>query len=95
MRGANVGGTHARVCSVVLAHVDYLRGFFNSPESGFDHGFRFAHKGHYGAVGGLARVYIKQTNAGNGLDDVGYFFDYVHVAAFAEIGHALRLYAGS
>ena len=49
--------------AVVLAHVDHFRSLGYRTESCLADGFRTAHKGDDGAIGGLAGVYVEQTYA--------------------------------
>ena len=77
------------MCAVVLAHVDELRCLAHCPEGSLSHVGRLAHKGHHRAVGGLARVNVEELHSLHALHLIRYLADDAHVAAFAEVGHAL------
>jgi hypothetical protein len=85
---ADVGGTHAGVLALVLAHVYHLRCFFDGQISRLNHGLRCAHEGDDRAVGGLAGVNVQEADALHAFDFVGDELDDAHVPAFGEIGDA-------
>ena len=85
----HVRGAAARVCTVVLAHIDQLRRLAHCAESSFHYRIRFAHKGNHCAVCSFSRVHIKQTYACRIADLVRDLLDNTHIAPFTKIGHAL------
>ena len=87
--GQHVGGSHAGMGTVVAAHVDDLGGFLRSAEGGLAYGLGTANESDDGAVGGVARVDIKQAHAIYTLDGIGDLTDDGHVAPLAKIRDAL------
>ncbi len=85
---ADVGGTHARMCAVMTAHIDKFGCAPHAAECGFSHGFRFSDKCHYRAVCSLSGVDVEQFYALDAFDCVGYRSDDCHVASLAEVGNA-------
>ncbi len=83
----HIGGAHARMRPVVLAHINKFRSLAHGPEGGFDHGLGLAHESHHRAVGGLARVNVEKAHAFAVSDCIGNGFNHCLVAPFAEIGH--------
>ncbi len=61
--GADIGCTHARMCTVVAAHVDQLGSASDASECGFDYGFRLSYESDYRAVGGFSGIYIEKAYA--------------------------------
>lgn len=55
----NIGGAHARMCSVMLPHVNEFSGFLYTLESGLHNSVGLSDKSHYRAVCGLARINIQ------------------------------------
>jgi hypothetical protein len=51
-------------------------------KGGFLDGFRFTDKGHHGAVGALARVYIQQPDSLDAFNYICDLFDDCQVTAF-------------
>ena len=86
----DVGSADARVCPVVLAHVDELSGLPHGLEGCFHDGSRFAHEGDDGAVGGLSGVDVEESDAFGVFYLGGDLPDGFRVAPFAEIGHAFH-----
>ena len=84
----HVGGAHARVSAVVVAHVDELRGAFDTGKGRLEHGFGLADEGHHRAVGRLAGVHVEQFDPFDRLDGRGNFVNYGLVASLAEVGNA-------
>ena len=85
----HVGGPDARVFAVLTAHVYQLASLLRGPIGRLHHRLWFAGKGHYGAVGRLSGVYVQQFHAAYRLNLVGNLAYDCHVAALAEVGHAL------
>ena len=75
--------------AVVVAHVDDLSGLLCATEGGLDDGLGLADEGHHRAVRGFAGINVEQFDALHRLYGVGDGFDDSHVAALAEVGHAL------
>ena len=88
-QGQHIGGTHAGMRPLVVAHVDHLGGLLHSGESGFQHRLGFADEGDHRTVGRLARIHVEQLDAARRLDCVGDLLDDCLVASLAEIGDAL------
>ncbi len=86
---AYVGGTHAGMRSVMVAHVDKLSGLSDSAESGLAHSLRLTDKSNYSTVGGLAGIHVQQTHFSTLFNLSCDCVDHGAVAAFAEIRHAL------
>ncbi len=88
--GANVGGTHAGVSAMVLAHVDKLGCLAHAAYSGIKNRLGLTYESNNRAVSSLARIDIEQAyfptllNLGCNRVDNG------AVAALAEIGHAFN-----
>ena len=90
-QGQHVGGAHAGMRAVVVAHVDQLGSLAHAAERRLDHRFRLADEGHDRTVGRLARIDVEQFDALHGFDGRRDLADDVLVAALAEVGHAFNL----
>ena len=75
---------------MVLPHIDELPGLLHAEKRRLDHRLRLAHEGHHRTVRCVARVHVEQFHTLHTLNLVGNLFDDSHVAALAEIGHALN-----
>ena len=84
----HVGGAHARMGAVVIAHVDKFRGAFHTGKGSLEHGFGLADEGHHHTVGRLAGVHVEQLDPFDRLDGRGNLVNYSLVASLAEIGNA-------
>ena len=69
----------------MLRHINEFGGLLHHAVSGFANIFRFTDKSDDGAVGGHARVDIKQFDAFHFFDFSGHLIDDVHIAAFADV----------
>jgi hypothetical protein len=76
------------MCAMMMTHVDKLGSAFHALKGCFDNGVGLAYECDYSAVCGLAGINVKKLYVGSALYCVGYTFYYVHVAPFAEVGHA-------
>ena len=85
--GDDIGGTDARVNTVLLGEVDEFGCFAGSADGSFDYTCRRAGDGDDGAVVSLVERPVEQTNALNvhGGDDLG---DLGSVGSFREVGDA-------
>ena len=72
----------------MLAHIDEFGGLAHASYGGLEDGLGFADERHDRAVGGLARVNVKQTHLPALLYLGGDGVDHRAVAALAEIRHA-------
>jgi hypothetical protein len=72
----------------MTAHIDELASFSYSPESGLYNRRGMADKGYNGAVGGLARVRIQQTDSFHGLDLAGDLPDDIQIPALTKVWDA-------
>ena len=84
----HVGSAHARMGTVVIAHVDKFRGALHTGKGSLEHGFGLADEGHHRTVGRLAGVHIEQLDPFDRLDGRGNLVNYGLVASLAEIGNA-------
>ena len=73
----------------MLAHINDLARFLDSLERSFHHRIRFAHESDHGTVGRLPRIHIQKLHTFNLFHFIGNLLDNRHVAAFAEVRHAL------
>ena len=87
---AYIGGTHARVCTVVVTHVDELTGLADSLEGSLEHCVGLTHKGHHCAVGSLAWVHVEQFHALDTFDLIGNLLNNGHIASLTEVRHAFH-----
>ena len=85
----HISGTHTRVGTMVLAHVNQFSGLLHGLESGFDHCIGFAHKGHHSTVGGLSGIHIEQFYTLTAFNNIGYLAYHAFVTSLAEIGDTL------
>ena len=83
-----VGGSAARVGSVMDAHIDEFRCFGGSAERSFQNVFRLSYESHYGAVCGLAGIDIQYLYFLYRCNSLNYTVDDRAVASLAEIRHA-------
>ena len=81
--------SHARMCSLVLSHVDEFGSAFYTCYCSVNNSLGFAHECHNSAVCCFAWVNIKQLYTLDSLNGIGNMFDNLHVAALREVGHAL------
>ena len=88
--GAHIGGTLARVGTVMLRHVDKLGGFLHHLVGGLEHGLRLTDEGDDGTVGGLAGVHIEKLHTLDLFNLGSDLIDDIHVAALADIGHTFN-----
>ena len=86
--GAHVGGTLARMGAVMLAHIYQFGGFLDHAIGGLASLLGLTDEGDDRAVGGLARIDVQQFHAFNFFDLGGDLVYDVHIAPFADIGHA-------
>ena len=87
---AHVGGTHAGVSTMMVAHIDELTGLADSQEGSLEYCIRFTHKGYHRAVGSLTRVYIEQFHALNTFNLISDLLDNGHIASLTEVRHAFH-----
>ena len=83
--GADVAGTHTRMLSLVITHVDPLGGNFARVDCPAHNRCRATNKSVHGAVGRLPRIDIEESTPGSRSDCVGYGADHILVAAFREV----------
>ena len=76
--------------TVVQPHVNQFASLPHGTERRFAHGFGLAHEGDDGAVGGLARIDIQQTDACCGLDFVRNGANHLLVSSLTEVGDTLN-----
>ena len=89
-QGANVGGTLTGVGTVVLGHVDKLSGLLNHLISSLKHRLGFTYEGDDSTIGSLTRVDVKEFHTFHLLNLGSHLIDDIHVAPFADIGHAFN-----
>ena len=74
----------------VFGQVDQLYGYANGFEHCLPKGLGFAHYGHDETVVILIVAIVQQLDAFARAEGVYYLFDFLFVAAFREVGHALH-----
>ncbi len=84
----HVAGAHARMRSLVLAHVDKLRCTAYGGQRRLHDGLGFADEGHDRAVGRFARIDVEQFDALGFFDHFGDLPYDLLIASLAEIGDA-------
>ena len=75
--------------TVVLAHVDYLGGFFYTAECGLHYCLRRPDKCNHCTVGCLAGVHVEHRYPFNAFYSIYNCLDFLLVAPLAEVGYAL------
>ena len=86
----DIGGPHARMFALVLAHVDQPARKLDGVERGVHNCIRCAYKSYHRAVCGLARIYIQEPHTRDGFDAVRDLFNDRQVIAFRKIGDAFN-----
>ena len=89
-QGAHIRGTLTGMSPVVVAHIDQLRSLLHHAESSLAARFGLADESDHGTVRGGTGVYVKQFNTFYLFNLGGHLIDDIHVAALADIGHALN-----
>lgn len=85
----NIGSSHSRMCSMMVAHVDHLGRFLDTLKGCFHDVIGATYESNHGAVGGLTGIHVKQSYGRGRTDGIGYGFDHTLVASFAEIRDTL------
>lgn len=88
--GNTVGSPHARVRTLVTAHVDQLGSPLHPRKGGFDDRFGRADERDDSPVGRLAGIHVQQLDAPGGFDGRCDLTDYCLVASLAEIRDTLH-----
>ena len=86
----HVGSPHARVRTLVTAHVDQLGSPLHPRKGGFDDRFGRADERDDSPVGRLAGIHVQQLDAPGGFDGRCDLTDYSLVASLAEIRDTLH-----
>lgn len=86
--GADIGSALTGMSAMVVAHVDEFGSLLHHAESGFASLLGLAHESDDSTVGRCAGIDVKQFHTFNLLNLGSHLIDDIHVATFANIGHA-------